>query len=54
MVGSANENLISICGVETRGLIDSGSMITSISESFYKSLNPIPELKILKSLACLF
>ena len=48
MVGSANEGLISICGVETRGLIDSGSMITSISESFYKSLNPIAELKNIK------
>ena len=48
MVGSADEGLISICGVETRSLIDSGSMITSISESFYKSLNPIPELKNIK------
>ena len=48
MVDSANEGSTSIYGVETRGLIDSGSMITSISESFYKSLNPIPELKDIK------
>ena len=44
MVGSSNEGNISICGVDTRGLIDSGSMITSISRSFYESLNPTPEL----------
>lgn len=44
MVGSANEGNISICGVTTRGLIDSGSMITSVSQSFYESLNPVPQL----------
>ena len=34
MVGSSNESYIIINGVKTSGLIDSGSMITSISESF--------------------
>ena len=45
MVGSSNESYIIINGVKTSGLIDSGSMITSISESFYHSLNPLPELR---------
>ncbi|MCG8048682.1 MAG: RNase H-like domain-containing protein, partial [Candidatus Thiodiazotropha endolucinida] len=44
MVGSANEGQISIQGVITSGLIDSGSMISSISETFYNSLDPLPEL----------
>ena len=29
-----------ICGVETLGLLDSGSRITSISEAFYETLDP--------------
>ena len=45
MVGSANEGNIQILGVNTTGLIDSGSMISSISENFYKSLKPLPELR---------
>ena len=44
MVGSANEGDILICGIKTVGLIDSGSMITSVSESFYDSLQPKPVL----------
>lgn len=44
MVGSSNEGDIVICGVKTIGLIDSGSMITSVSESFYDSLQPQPVL----------
>ena len=44
MVGPANVGKIIICGTETTGLIDSGSMVSSISESFYKSMNPVPEL----------
>ena len=34
LVGSANESEIFIYGAKTSALIDSGSMITSISESF--------------------
>ena len=45
MVGSSNESYIIINGVKTSGLIDSGSIITSISESFYHSLTPLPELR---------
>ena len=44
MVDSANEGDILICGIKTVGLIDSGSMITSVSESFYDSLQPKPVL----------
>ena len=44
MVGPANVGRLLICGVETTGLIDSGSMISTISESFYRSMDPVPEL----------
>ena len=44
MVGSANESEISICGTRTLGLIDTRSTVTCISESFYDSLDPAPEL----------
>ena len=44
MVGPANVGSIKICGTETTGLIDSGSMISSLSESFYRSMNPVPKL----------
>ncbi|MCG8044919.1 MAG: RNase H-like domain-containing protein [Candidatus Thiodiazotropha endolucinida] len=44
MVGPANVGKIVICGTETTGLIDSGSMVSSISESFYQSMDPVPEL----------
>lgn len=45
MVGSANEGEINIFGVNTSGLIDSWSMVSSISETFYNSLEPLPELR---------
>ena len=44
MVGPANVGKIIICGTETTGLVDSGSMVSSFSESFYKSMDPVPEL----------
>ncbi|MCG7879345.1 MAG: RNase H-like domain-containing protein [Candidatus Thiodiazotropha endolucinida] len=44
IVGSANESFIYINGVKTSGLVDTGSMVTSVSESFYNSLNPLPQL----------
>ena len=44
MVGPANVGSIKICGTETTGLIDSGAMISSLSESFYRSMNPVPKL----------
>ena len=45
MVGPENESDISICGVKTRGLIDTGSMVSSVSQSFYESIYPKPELR---------
>ena len=44
LVGSANESEIAICGAKTSGLIDTGSMITSISESFYDFMEHKPVL----------
>ena len=47
IVGSANESEILINGVKTSGLIDTGSMVTSVSEEFYKSLKPLPQLHLI-------
>lgn len=44
LVGSSNEGEIIINGFTTVGLIDTGSMITSISESYYDSMEPKPPL----------
>ena len=35
MVGTLNEGDVFVCGTKTSGLIDSGSSVTTISESFY-------------------
>ena len=42
MIGDSNEVNITIQGVKSSGLI--GSMISSISESFYNSVEPKPVL----------
>ncbi|XP_061180597.1 uncharacterized protein LOC133189209 [Saccostrea echinata] len=44
MVGHSNESRIIINGVETEALIDTGSMVTCMSEEFYHSLSHKPEL----------
>ena len=44
IVGSSNDGEIFVNNIQTKGLIDTGSMITTISESFYKSMDPLPEL----------
>ena len=44
MIGSSNEDIILICGVDTLGLFDSGSRIASISEASYETLDPKPTL----------
>ena len=38
MVGPSNESKVKVCGEETVCLMDSGSMVTTISEEFYNSL----------------
>ena len=50
MVGKSNVAEIYLGGIKTIGLIDSGSQITSVSESFYQSLNPKPALHDVKEL----
>ena len=44
IVGSSNEGEISVNGLKTSGLIDTGYMITSVSEQFNNSMDPVPEL----------
>ena len=44
MVGPSNESKVKVCGEETVCLIDSGSMVTTISEEFYNSLQSKPDL----------
>ena len=44
MVGRANEVDVLINATSCKGLLDSGSMVSSISESFYSSLDPKPDL----------
>lgn len=44
LVGDANESEIIIENRKTKALIDSGSMVTCISEEFYNTLDPVPEL----------
>ncbi len=45
MVGKVNEAFIAINGKKCKSLIDSGSMVSTISETFLGSLKPTPELK---------
>jgi hypothetical protein len=49
-VGKSNESSILFHGLEANALIDSGSMITTVSESFYNSLPNKPSLRDLKML----
>lgn len=44
LIGSANETSVFINGTLTKCLLDTGSMITTISESFFRSLDPKPTL----------
>ena len=43
-MGCSNETSVIINSVETTALTDSGSMVTTISEEFYKTLSPLPPL----------
>lgn len=44
MAGHPNESKIFMSGLETRALIDTGSMVTCMSEKFYQSLQCKPKL----------
>ena len=50
LVGSANESTVIFCGTETTALIDSGSMVTTVSEDYLQSLHPTPTLYDLDNL----
>lgn len=44
IVGNSNESEIMVENTRTKGLIDTGSMVTTISEKFHQSLNQVPSL----------
>lgn len=44
MVGHPNESKIFMNGLETRALIDTGSMVTCLLKKFYQSLQCKPKL----------
>lgn len=44
LIGNTNEAAVTINGTTIKAIIDSGSMITTISEAFYESLDPKPQL----------
>lgn len=44
MIGSKNESDIEICGVKCKALVDTGSSMTTMSQSFYDSMSEKPEL----------
>lgn len=48
MVGHSNDCVLYICGQKTNALIDTGSMVTCISEHFYESLEHKPVIRDLQ------
>lgn len=50
MVGKANEANVIVNSVKCRALIDSGSMISTISSSMLNKLKPVPEIRDLSDL----
>ena len=47
LIGEANETNIQICGENVRALLDTGAMVSTISEEFYNSLPNKPNLNAL-------
>ena len=45
LIGSSNETLVSINGQLCTALIDTGSMVTAMSETYYQSMDPRPKLE---------
>ena len=50
LIGRDNISQICINGTKTVGLIDTGSMISTIAEDFIISLDPIPDLYTIEDL----
>ena len=44
MIGEANETEIFVCGKKVSALIDTGAMVSSMSEDFYNTIEPKPVL----------
>ena len=44
MIGEANETEILVCGKNVSALIDTGAMVSSMSEEFYNTIEPKPVL----------
>ena len=45
-----NESTILFCGIETNALVDSGSQVTTVTEEYYRSMNPQPILYTIEDL----
>ena len=50
LIGKANETSITFCGKRTQALVDKGSQVITVSESFLKTLPEEPELGSLEDL----
>ena len=50
LIGHHNESTILFCGIETNALVDSGSQVTTVTEEYYKSMNPQPILYTIEDL----
>ncbi|KAH3851325.1 hypothetical protein DPMN_093805 [Dreissena polymorpha] len=44
LIGHSNESEVIINGKQSSCLVDTGSMITTVSEDWYKQLDPLPEI----------
>lgn len=51
LVGCSNQSDIVLNGQHCQALTDTGSMITTICESFFKSMTPTPEIFSLEDFA---
>ena len=40
LIGHHNESTILFCGIETNALVDSGSQVTTVTEEYFRSMNP--------------
>ena len=50
LIGKRNESDLIVNNIKTKGLIDTGSEICTVSETFWKSLSPRPEIHVTEEL----
>lgn len=48
MVGVENQSVVVVNSLECKALIDSGSMVSTISDHVLRNMKPVPEVKNLK------